>query len=422
MDDTKIVTPKTVATTPKTLEYISKSEFRRTMSFVVVFTLVFATLFGGILGFLGSQLYNSNINSTIAGTSSGIVQNLPVVNQDSAVVSVVKKTNPAVVSIVISQYVSNNSNNIFGNFFGVPSSGSGSSGPSSGSTKQTVGEGSGFIVQSNGYILTNKHVIVSPTDSYTVVMNNGKSYPAKVVGTDPTNDLAIVKINATNLPILSLGNSSSLQLGSAVVAIGNALGQYQNTIDTGVISGLSRSVQAQDPVTGAVENLTGMIQTDAEINSGNSGGPLLNLAGQVIGINTAVASTAHGIGFAIPINQAKSDILSVLKNGKIIKPELGVDYELITPAIQQSQHLKYSYGAYLVGSSGNPAVLSNTPASRAGLKSHDIILEVNGVKVTESNSLGYLIGLHQLNSTVTLKVYQDGKVQDISVTLNKAFS
>ncbi len=417
MDDTKITT-----STP--IEYISKSEFKRTMSFVVVLTLVFATLFGGILGFLSSQLYNIGTNSTIAGTSSGIVQNLPVVNQNSAVVSVVKKTNPAVVSIVISQYVSNNNNNLFGNFFGLPSSGSGGSGSgsSSGSTKQTVGEGSGFIVQSNGYIITNKHVIVSPTDSYTVVMNNGKSYQAKVVGTDPTNDIAVVKINATNLPTLPLGNSSGLQLGSAVIAIGNALGQYQNTVDTGVISGLSRSVQAQDPVTGAVENLTGMIQTDAEINSGNSGGPLLNLEGQVIGINTAVASTAHGIGFAIPINQAKSDILSVLKNGKIIKPELGVDYELITPAIQQSQHLNYSYGAYLVGSSSSPAVLPNTPASRAGLKSHDIILEVNGVKVTESNSLGYLIGMQQLNSTVTLKVYQNGKVQNISVTLNKAFS
>jgi serine protease Do len=416
MDDTKITT-----STP--VEYISKSEFKRTMSFVVVLTLVFATLFGGILGFVGSQLYNGNINSTIAGTSSGIIQNLPVVNQNSAVVSVVKKTNPAVVSIVISQYVSNNNNNPFGNLFGYPSSGSGSGGSgSSGSTKQTVGEGSGFIVQSNGYIITNKHVIVSPTDSYTVVMNNGKNYPAKVVGTDPTNDIAVVKINATHLPTLPLGNSSNLQLGSAVVAIGNALGQYQNTVDTGVISGLSRSVQAQDPVTGAVENLTGMIQTDAEINSGNSGGPLLNLAGQVIGINTAVASTAHGIGFAIPINQAKSDILSALKNGKIIKPELGVDYELITPAIQQSQKLKYSYGAYLVGSSSSPAVLPNTPASRAGLKSHDIILEVNGVKVTETNSLGYLIGMHQLNSTVTLKVYQNGKVQNISVTLNKAFS
>ena len=416
MEDTKITT-----STP--VEYISKSEFKRTMSFVVVLTLVFATLFGGILGFVGSQLYNGNINSTITGTSSGIIQNLPVVNQNSAVVSVVKKTNPAVVSIVISQYVSNNNNNLFGNLFGYPSSGSGSGGSgSSGSTKQTVGEGSGFIVQSNGYIITNKHVIVSPTDSDTVVMNNGKSYPAKVVGTDPTNDIALVKINATNLPILPLGNSSNLQLGSAVIAIGNALGQYQNTVDTGVISGLSRSVQAQDPVTGAVENLTGMIQTDAEINSGNSGGPLLNLAGQVIGINTAVASTAHGIGFAIPINQAKSDILSVLKNGKIIKPELGVDYELITPAIQQSQKLKYSYGAYLLGSSSSPAVLPNTPASRAGLKSHDIILEVNGVKVTETNSLGYLIGMQQLNSTVTLKVYQNGKVQNISVILNKAFN
>jgi S1-C subfamily serine protease len=167
-----------------------------------------------------------------------------------------------------------------------------------------------------------------------------------------------------------------------------------------------------------------MIQTDAEINPGNSGGPLLNLEGQVIGINTAIAQSAQGIGFAIPINQAKADVSSILKNnGKIIKPELGVTYEMVTPGIQKSKNLPYSYGAIIVKSGSNSGVLSNTPASRAGLKTGDVILEVNGVKVNNMNPLSYLIGEQQINSTITLKVYTKNKnVKNFSVTLNKVFS
>jgi serine protease Do len=314
----------------------------------------------------------------------------------------------------------NNLNNFF-NFFNSGGSSGSNSGSSSGKT-QEVGAGSGFIISANGYILTNKHVVAASQDSYTVIMNNGKQYNAHVVSLDPTNDLAVVKINATNLPYLTLGNSSSLQLGQGVIAIGNALGQYQNTVDTGVVSGLARTVQAQDPATGAVETLNDVIQTDAEINPGNSGGPLLNLQGQVIGINTAVASTAHGIGFAIPINQAKADIQSVLKNGKIIKPELGVQYEPVTPGLQKTNHLKYSYGALIVKSSSHPGVVSNTPASRAGLKTGDIILEVNGQKVTSTDPLNYLIGKQQINTTITLQIYnKSGSIQNVSVTLNKVF-
>jgi serine protease Do len=404
--------------TPNTqVEYISKTEFKRTITFVIVFTLIFATIFGGLLGFVGAETYNSNTLSSI-GAKSGIVQNLPVVNEQSAVVNAVKKANPSVVSVIISQKVPQYSNN--GSFNYLFGGGSSSSKPTS-YKKTTVGAGSGFIVGSNGYILTNKHVVANPKDSYTVVMNNGKTYSAKIVGIDPTNDIAVIKINANNLPTLTLGTSSNLELGSSVIAIGNALGQYQNTIDTGVVSGINRSVQAQDPVTGAIESLSGMIQTDAQINPGNSGGPLLNLKGQVIGMNTAVSQTAHGIGFAIPINQAKADIASVLKNGKIIKPELGVQYEMVTPGLQHSLHLKYSYGAYIVGSANHPGIVPNTPAQVAGLKNHDIILDVNGNKVTQSDSLSYLIGKQQLNSTIKLKVYQNGHVKNVNVTLNKAF-
>ncbi len=405
-------------------EYTTKRELKRTMTFVLVVSIVFSTLLGGLLGYIASSSFVNNNSS--GKTLSSITENVPSVNQQSAVISAVKKTNPAVVSIIASQYVSNNNsfNNIF-NFLnngGSNSSGGGSN--SSGGSLQEVAAGSGFIITSDGYILTNKHVVASKTYSYTVIMNNGVNYKATVVARDPTNDLAVVKINATNLPTLTLGNSSNLQLGSDVIAIGNALGQYQNTVDTGVISGLGRTVQAQNPETGAVENLTGMIQTDAEINPGNSGGPLLNLEGQVIGINTAIAQSAQGIGFAIPINQAKADVSSILKNnGKIIKPELGVTYEMVTPGIQKSKNLPYSYGAIIVKSGSNSGVLSNTPASRAGLKTGDVILEVNGVKVNNMNPLSYLIGEQQINSTITLKVYTKNKnVKNFSVTLNKVFS
>ncbi len=403
--------------TIETPSYVTRTDLKKTMSFVLVISIVMSILIGGGVGFFAGSLMNSNNNSTNVNSA---VQNLPVINEQSAVVSAVKKTNPAVVSIVISQNVSNqNSNNLF-NFL-YPNSSQGNSN-SSGSTQQTVGGGSGFIISSNGYILTNKHVVSSTTDTYTVVMNNGKQYKATVIARDPTNDLAIVKINAQNLPTLTLGNSSNLQLGSGVIAIGNALGQYQNTVDTGVISGLDRSVQAQDPVSGAVENLTGVIQTDAEINPGNSGGPLLNFAGQVIGINTAIASSAQGIGFAIPINQAKADVASVIKNGKLIKPLLGVQYELVTPGIENSKKLPYSYGAIIVKSSTSPGIVPNSPAATAGLKTGDVILEVNGIKVNTQNTLSYLIGEQSLNSTVHLKVYTTNKnIKNINVLLNKAF-
>ena len=403
------------------VDYITKKDLKKTMTFVIIVVILFSAVLGSVFGFLTSSFFNNNNQYSTTGSKT---VNLPVVNEQSAVISAVKKTNPSVVSIVISQKVPSNTNNLnnFFNFFNSGgSSGSGSSGSSGGKTQQ-VGAGSGFIISANGYILTNKHVVAASQDSYTVIMNNGKQYNAHVVSLDPTNDLAVVKINATNLPYLTLGNSSSLQLGQGVIAIGNALGQYQNTVDTGVVSGLARTVQAQDPATGAVETLNDVIQTDAEINPGNSGGPLLNLQGQVIGINTAVASTAHGIGFAIPINQAKADIQSVLKNGKIIKPELGVQYEPVTPGLQKTNHLKYSYGALIVKSSSHPGVVPNTPASRAGLKTGDIILEVNGQKVTSTDPLNYLIGKQQINTTITLQIYnKSGSIQNVSVTLNKVF-
>lgn len=353
-----------------------------------------------------------------------ISQPVKVVSEQSAVTAVVKKANPAVVSIIISQSIpSTNSQSPF-DFFGLPfDQGQQDQSQNQGNnTQQVVGGGTGFIVSSDGLILTNKHVVSDSTASYTVLMNDGTKKQAKVVGLDPTNDIALVKIDGTNLPTLPLGDSSKLELGQSVIAIGNALGEYQNTIDSGVVSGLNRDVTASDPFTGSAENLTGVIQTDAAINKGNSGGPLLDIEGNVVGMNTAIATGANNIGFAIPINQAKSDIQSVEKNGKIMKPQLGVRYFTITDAFSKANNLPYNYGALVTSgqTSGEVAVVPGSAADKAGIVENDIILEVNGQKVDSDHPLISLIQQYKVGDTIHLKVYHKGNVEDLNVTLQAA--
>ncbi|PJE58636.1 MAG: hypothetical protein COU83_02835, partial [Candidatus Portnoybacteria bacterium CG10_big_fil_rev_8_21_14_0_10_40_22] len=197
-----------------------------------------------------------------------------------------------------------------------------------------IGGGSGAIVDPSGIILTNKHVVYEQDADYTVITNDDKHYSAKVLARDPINDIAILKIDAENLPAVELGDSSNLQLGQTVIAIGNALGEFTNTVSMGVISGLSRYITAQASLAGHSEELRGLIQTDAAINPGNSGGPLVNLAGQVIGISSATVMGAENIGFAIPIAAAKQDLVDLKKHGRIIKASLGVRYVTLSKAIQ----------------------------------------------------------------------------------------
>jgi serine protease Do len=250
-----------------------------------------------------------------------------------------------------------------------------------------------------------------------VLTNDGKTYRATVLARDPNQDLAVLKIDATGLPTVTLGDSSNLQLGQTAIAIGNALGQFSNTVSVGVVSGLARTVTAGAPDTGAQETLHNVIQTDAAINPGNSGGPLLNLQGQVIGINSAVAENAQGIGFAIPINQAKQDITSVETTGNISAPYLGVRYEELDPTIASQNNLPVNFGAWVQGTNGQAAVTANSPAAKAGIQAGDIITAVNGTQLNASNDLGSIINQHKVGDTLTLTINRGGKEITAQVTL-----
>lgn len=288
-----------------------------------------------------------------------------------------------------------------------------------GTQKQEVGAGTGFFVRKDGLIITNKHVVERDDVEYTVVTNDGTKHQARVLARDPVNDLALISIAGDNFQVLALGDSSKVKLGQTVIAVGNALGQFSNTVSKGIVSGLSRSVVAQGG--SSVETLIGVIQTDAAINPGNSGGPLLDLSGKVIGINTAVAGGAQSIGFALPVNLAKRLVDQYFTKGKISYPFLGVRYIIITPEFAQSDSLPFDYGALIVRgeSARDLAVIPGSPADKAGLSENDIILEINGKKITVDNPVDKVITSFEVGQEITLKVYSKGKTKDVSVKLGE---
>jgi len=362
-------------------------------------------------------------------SSTAVQAYQPPIDYERAVIDAVKKASPAVVSITVSKYVpileqcpSSPFSDLppeFQQFFGGGMGGNFSTPCDTGKKElQDVGGGSGFIISSNGLILTNKHVVSDTNASYTVLTNDGKKYSAKVLARDPVQDLAVVKIEAENMPTVELGDSDAVELGQTAIAIGNALGEFRNTVSIGVISGLSRTVTAGGATYGQ-ETIQGVIQTDAAINPGNSGGPLLNLRGQVIGINTAMASGAQSIGFAMPINRAKRDIESVKTNGDIQVPFLGVRYIIITPDIAKKESLPVDYGALVRGSSDGPAIQPKSPAYKAGIKAEDIIIEVDGKKIDSDNSLGDIISQKSVGQSVSIKINRDGKEMTVNAVLEK---
>jgi len=338
---------------------------------------------------------------------------------------IVENASPAVVSVIVSKYVPvleqyyinpfQEFEQFFGQDFGfqIPQY------REKGQELQEVGGGTGFIIDSDGLIITNKHVVLDEDAEYTVLTNDGKKYPAPVLARDPIQDIAVLKISATNLPTLKMGNSDRVRIGQTVIAIGNALGEFRNTVSVGVISGLARTITAGGG--GFSEQLEEVIQTDAAINEGNSGGPLLNLYGEVIGINTAMVQGAENIGFAIPINKAKKDISDIEIKGKISYPFLGVRAVLINQSLQQQYNLPYDYGALVI--SGNTAdekaVMSGSPAEKAGIQEGDIILEADGVKVNQDNTLSKLILKHNVGDKIILKIYRESEEKIIDATLGE---
>jgi len=328
--------------------------------------------------------------------------------KDLSIVEIAKKVCPAVITIVISKDLPK-----VEGFYLMPFGGKGIMMPKfkKGKKESTkIGGGSGAIISPNGYVITSQHVVADSEADYTIILEPKKKYPAKVLARDSINDIAILKINGKNLPCLELGDSSKIDLGESVVAIGNALGEFHDTVSSGIVSGLSRYIQATNHVTQQTERLRGLIQTDAAINPGNSGGPLVNMRGKAIGINTAVVMGAQNIGFAIPINYAVKDLEEVKKYGKIKLPFLGVKYVILTKEISVKNKLSVDHGALIVRETlGESAVVKGSTAERAGLKEFDIILQARGEKITIKNPLSFILQKSKINEEIELKVLRNKK-------------
>lgn len=365
-----------------------------------------------------SQTIQNVVEKIVPGVTGKPVENPPPVNQnittkEEDVVKVVSQVSSAVVSIVatkdlpvVEQYFINpfEGDEFFKNFPGIQI-------PQyrqNGTEKKQVSSGTGFFITKDGIILTNKHVVEDIEASYSVILNDGRKMDAKVLARDPFQDIAILKIEKEeNFNFAPLGDSDKLNVGQSVIAIGNALGEFRNTVSVGIISGLHRSIMAQGSLSGA-ENLEELIQTDAAINPGNSGGPLLDLSGKVIGINTAVAQSAENIGFALPVNIAKRDASDAAEFGMIKYPYVGVRYKVVENGIQ-----------VVKGPNGEQSVDPNGPAGKAEIKEGDIITEFGGTKIDIQNTFISLLSKKRVGEKVSLKIIRDGKEMTIEITLTE---
>jgi len=328
--------------------------------------------------------------------------------EKSPIVEVAKKVCPAVITIIISKDLPK-----FEGFYSFPFGEQQFLIPQIQKGKKEkikIGGGSGFIISPDGYVLTCSHVVGDPTADYTLILDPKHKYPAKILANDPLIDLAIIKIEGEKLPYLEFGDSTEIELGESVVAIGNPMGEFEDTLSAGIISGLSRKITAYSGLLFKATNLKGLIQTDAAINPGNSGGPLVDLEGKVIGVNNAMVMGAQNIGFAIPINYGKKMLDEVKKYGKIRRPFLGVRYVILNKEISTINKLPIDYGALIVRESlGENAIVDGSTADKAGLKEYDIILEIEGKKITEENPLADILQECKIGEEVNLKILREKK-------------
>ncbi|MDP1845776.1 MAG: trypsin-like peptidase domain-containing protein [Candidatus Moranbacteria bacterium] len=396
---------------------------------VVLISFLLSSFCGAVFGFMAAGIGQGKIFSKITGqkngeqgqnTTNGSSRTTSVPDEGSAVIKAVDKASPSVVSIIISKDVARMQNFFSDPFFDPFGSGNNNQNNQGGTEKQEIGGGSGFIVSGDGLIATNKHVVSDQSASYTVMTNDGKKYDAKVLAIDPVNDVAILKIDAANLPVLELGDSANLKIGQTVIAIGNSLGEFRNTVSKGIISGLKRNVMAGSGL-GDSENLSEVIQTDAAINPGNSGGPLLDINGKVIGVNVAMAQGAQNVGFALPIDIIKKDIDSVKTQGKIVQPYIGVRYMPVTANLAKQNNLPYEYGALVLRGQKitDFAVVPGSPADKAGIVENDIILEINEIKIDENHQFIDQIAKFSVGDTVTLKIWHKGEEKTAQVKLEE---
>ena len=402
----------------------------------IIITLLISLAGGVFGGYLAVTYFGAGQGERVIGEKETITEKeyTPQTTHEQKIINVVKNVSGGVVSIIATKDVP-----VFEGFYRSPFRGN----PlferffpefqipdrrQNGTEKQQVSAGTGFVVSDKGLIITNKHVVSDEDAEYTVITNEGEKYPAEVLARDPVHDLAILKVDFSSasdgpdaLPVLKLGDSDELQPGQSVIAIGNALGEFQNTVSSGVISGLKRTIVASSGIFGPAETLEELIQTDAAINRGNSGGPLLNLSGEVIGINVAMASGAENIGFAIPINRAKKDIEDVKTKGKITYPFLGVRYMPVSEELVEKNNLSVDYGALVIRGEDptDIAIVPGSAADKAGIVENDIILEINGEKVTQANSLAKLIQKYNIGDVITLKILSKGKEKQVQATLGE---
>lgn len=411
---------------------------KKAIGWIIILIIILSSFFGAVFGFMSAgavSVFSAKIEQKIQhyfpklkNQSAEVQSNKQqVLVEDSAVIDVVQKASPAVVSIIITKDIpnySNNFNDFFNQFFGggYPDDyGEDSQGDRGGTTQQEVGGGSGFFITSDGLILTNRHVVSDTQADYTVLTNDGEKYPANVLARDPARDVAIIKIEGNNFPILTLGDSDSLQIGQTTIAIGNSLGEFSNSVSRGIVSGLKRNLVAGSGF-GSSEKLTDVIQTDAAINSGNSGGPLIDIQGNVIGINVAMAQGAQNVGFALPINQATRLIEQAKGGAKISIPFLGVRYISIDASVQKEAQLPFDYGVLVMRGSKitDLAVIPGSPADKAGIVENDIILEVNGKKINEDNQLSDVVAKHNVGDTLKIKIWHKGQTKDVEVKLQES--
>jgi serine protease Do len=383
-------------------------QHRRTPILVVALALLVSTASGFFGGWLGADRNKDQVTDSTFSQSQKVVT-----SQSQLIASIAKTVGPSVVSVNVTGQAATTQNT-----FGFDTGGG---------TQQSAGTG---IIISSDLILTNRHVVPDGTTSVSVTLSDGTELDnVQVLGrtsASDTLDVAVLKVADTKghaLTPATLGDSSKMQVGDSVVAIGNALGQFQNTVTSGIISGFGRSVQAGDSgSTGTdAENLADLFQTDAAINEGNSGGPLVNSSGQVIGINTAIASNAQSVGFAIPINDVSGLIKQVIASGKFERPYLGVQYVSLTDNAAQQLGIKQTRGAYIVPSSnGQPSVIPGSPADKVGLQEKDIITAVESTSVDANHSLTSLLSQHAVGDKVTLTVVRGSDTKHIDVTLGAA--
>jgi len=393
---------------------------------VLISVLLSLLILLGILYLTQGYIYNffakNYLLDNLANKSEN-TKNLTVSGYNELVVSIVEKVNPAVVSIIVTKDVPTyeqyyESVDPWGMFGTVPRV------RENGTEEREVGGGSGFLISSNGLIVTNRHVVNDKNARYSVLLSDGTDYQAKVKAIDTNIDLAVLQIvddlSDKKLPYLTFGNSDKLRLGETVIAIGNALAKFRNSVSVGVVSGLSRSIVASDEI-GNRESISNVIQTDAAINPGNSGGPLINLSGEVIGVNVAVSRGADNIGFALPANVVKTIVDSVKQYGEIVKPQLGVRYRMIDKVLVKTNNLPVDYGALVVRSSRNDelAVIPGSPADIAGITENTIILSVDGEKLKDRD-LATVLRTKKVGQKVELEVIQRGKKKKITVVLTKS--